>query len=192
MERLTEKQNGEYILPYDGENLLSVSTSSNTVMFNDFKWETTPRVTYIEGNFVNKLGELEDVLEKYVIENLGDYIEKLNQAIYDKDTALFRTEKEAKSQQFFLEEKVKKLEQELTELKRKAIVPKFQVGQTLFRIDFGSIVPFLVNEIYGHIKADKSIDINYFDYVGLIIEENDLFATREEAEQKLTQLKGEE
>ena len=80
---------------------------------------------------------------------------------------------------------------ELEEQLKNAIVPKFEVGQTLFRMDFGSIVPFLVNEIYGHIKADKTISIQYFDYVGLVIEENELFAIREEAEQKLAEIKGE-
>ena len=79
---------------------------------------------------------------------------------------------------------------ELEEQLKNAIVPKFEVGQTLFRIDFGSIVPFLVNEIYGHIKADKTISIQYFDYVGLVIEENELFAIREEAEQKLAEIRG--
>ena len=79
---------------------------------------------------------------------------------------------------------------ELEEQLKNAIVPKFEVGQTLFRMDFGSIVPFLVNEIYGHIKADKTISIQYFDYVGLVIEENELFAIREEAEQKLAEIRG--
>ena len=77
---------------------------------------------------------------------------------------------------------------ELEEQLKNAIVPKFEVGQTLFRMDFGSIVPFLVNEIYVHIKEDKTISIQYFDYVGLVIEENELFAIREEAEQKLKEL----
>lgn len=89
------------------------------------------------------------------------------------------------------EEVVEEIKKRLAELKQKAIVPKYQVGQTLFRIDFGAIVPFLVNEIYVHIKADKTISIQYFDYVGLVIEENELFATKEETEQKLTKIKGE-
>ena len=84
-----------------------------------------------------------------------------------------------------------KLKQELAELKQKAIVPKYQVGQTLFRIDFGAIVPFVVNEIYVQINANKSMSIQYFDYVGLVIEENELFATREEAEQKLAEIEEE-
>ena len=77
---------------------------------------------------------------------------------------------------------------ELEEQLKNAIVPKYQVGQALFRTDFGAIVPFVVNEIYVHIKVDKTISIQYFDYVGLVIEENELFAIREEAEQKLKEL----
>lgn len=122
---------------------------------------------------ITTLGLLEDVREKHSVESVEE-LDLILQGLKN------------------VHQENANLKNELVELKQKAIVPKFQVGQTLFRIDFGSIVPFLVNEIYGHIKADKSIDINYFDYVGLIIEENDLFATREEAEQKLTQLKGEE
>ena len=63
MKRLTEKQNGEYILPYDGENLPSISTSRNTIMFGDFKWVTTPNVTYLSGKFINKLGLFEEINE---------------------------------------------------------------------------------------------------------------------------------
>lgn len=118
------------------------------------------------------LGKLEDVLEKWHIEDLDKFIEE-------------QISKERK-----LNDILWKMIQELSELKQKAIVPKFEVDQTLFRIDSGSIVPFLVNEIYGHIKADETISIQYFDYVGLIIEENELFATREEAEQKLAKIGG--
>ena len=121
----------------------------------------------------NKLGKLEDVLEKYGIDNLEDFI------------------KEYSSRNIKLANDNYDLEQQLAELKQKAIVPKFEVDQTLFRIDFGSIVPFLVNEIYVHIKADETISIQYFDYVGLVIEENELFATKEEAEQELARIKGE-
>ena len=144
----------------------------------------------------NKLAKLEDVLEKYDIESAED----LNKFIHHKDGQIKKWKQDYENYSK-LEKSISKehqccldnwraCENELAELKQKAIVPKFQVGQTLFRIDFGSIVPFLVNEIYGYIKADKSVDINYFDYVGLIIKENDLFATREDAEQKLAVIKG--
>lgn len=137
---------------------------------------------------IHKLCELEDVLEKYGIENLEEYIsaliEERNFAIEEAKIKFKRYKDEAIKRE--------KLEQELVKLKQKAFVPKFEVGQTLFRLDFGSIIPFVVNEVYVNVKVDKSMSIQYFDYVGLIIEENDLFATREEAEQKLAQLKGKE
>lgn len=139
-----------------------------------------------ESEVATKLSELKDVLEKWHIENLEGYISALIEA---RNIAI-----EEKRTQFkkYIEEVTKreKLEQELAELKQKAIVPKYQVGQVLFRIDFGAIVPFVVNEIYVHIKVDKTISIQYFDYVGLVIEENELFTTKEEAEQKLAEIKG--
>lgn len=120
---------------------------------------------------ITTLGLLEDVLEKWHIEDLDKFIE------------------EQISKKRKLNDILWKMVQELSELKQKAIVPKFEVDQTLFRIDSGSIVPFLVNEIYVHIKADETISIQYFDYVGLVIEENELFATKEEAEQELTEIR---
>lgn len=145
------------------------------------------QICYIN-EMAEKLGELEDVLEKYGIENLEEYISELIEA------RKFSIEESEINFKRHIEETTKreKLEQELAELKQKAIVPKYQVGQTLFRLDFGLIIPFVVNEVYVNVKADKSMSIQYFDYVGLAIEENELFATREEAVQKLAQLKGKE
>lgn len=114
MKRLTEKQNGEYILPYDGENLLSISTLRNTIMFGDFKWVTTPNITYLSGKFINKLGELEDVLEKYKIKNLEEYISALNEA---RNFAI--KERSAMFNKYIKETiKTEELETELAELKQ--------------------------------------------------------------------------
>lgn len=142
-------------------------------------------ICYI-GELEQKLGELEDVLEKYGIENLEEYICALKEELNEIQTCL---NKEIDNN-CDLYDALLKNEQALAELKQNAIVPKYQVGQTLFRIDFGAIVPFVVNEIYVHIKADKTISIQYFDYVGLVIEENELFVTKEEAEQKLAETGG--
>lgn len=152
---------------------------------SDKNWSIAESDTHIKvtGEPIDKLGELEEVLEKFNIDDAAQLDSILN---YIRTNTLIDIQNKE-----ILELENANLKSELVELKQKAIVPKFQVGQTLFRIDFGSIVLFLVNEIYGYIKADKSVDINYFDYVGLIIEENDLFATREEAEQKLAEIKGE-
>ena len=122
----------------------------------------------------------------------GDSVTKSNYNLADIETKYIPIQTEIISDN--KDKTIAKLQQQISELEeelKNAIVPKFEVGQTLFRMDFGSIIPFLVNEIYGHIKADKTISIQYFDYVGLVIEENELFATREEAEQKLGELQGE-
>lgn len=128
MERLTEKIGKEYILPYHGENLLSVSTSSNTIMIDNFKWETTPRVTYIEGYFINKLGKLEDVLEKYGIESA----EELDKFIQHKDCQIdkwkqdyencSKLEKSMSKEHQYCLDNWRATEQELAELKQKTIV----------------------------------------------------------------------
>lgn len=162
MKRLTDKN---YIEEYE------VNFEKNS----DKNWSIAESDTHIKvtGEPIEKLGELEDVLEKWHIEDLDKFIE----------------EQIAKKRE--LNDILWKMIQELSKLKQKVIVPKFEVDQTLFRIDSGSIVPFLVNDIYGHIKADETISIQYFDYDGLIIEENELFSTKEEAEQKLAEIKGE-
>ncbi len=162
MKRLTDKN---YIEEYE------VNFEKNS----DKNWSIAESDTHIKvtGEPIDKLGELEDVLEKWHIEDLDKFIE------------------EQISKKRKLNDILWKMVQELAELKQKAIVPKYQVGQTLFRIDFGAIVPFIVNEVYVHIKADKTISIQYFDYIGLVIEENELFTTREEVEQKLAEIKGE-
>lgn len=148
-------------------------------------------VDWNEQKIMNKLGELEDVLEIYDIENA----EELNKFIHNKDCQIekwkqyyencSKLEKSMSKEHQYCLDNWRACQQELAELQQKVVIPKYQVGQTLFRIDFGAIVPFVVNEIYIHTKADKTVSIQYFDYVGLIIEENDLFATKEEAEQEL-------
>lgn len=161
-----------YIIPQTnivGDNQIS------TVMLgkSDISDEASVSVicqNYIVGEPIRQFGLIEDVLEKHNVES----VEELDLILQ----GLAKVHKENAD-----------LKNELSELKQKAIVPKFEVDQILFRIDFGSIVPFLVNEIYGHIKADETISIQYFDYVGLVIEENELFATREEAEKKLAEIR---
>lgn len=171
-----------YIIPQTnivGDNQI------NTVMLGkgDISDEASVSVmcqNYIVGEPIRQFGLIEDVLEKYGIENA----EELDLLLDKNDNLLLSNGVR------LLKERNDRLEQELAELKQKAIVPKYQVGQALFRIDFGAIVPFVVNEIYVHIKVDTTISIQYFDYVGLVIKENELFATREEAEQKLAEIRG--
>lgn len=185
MERLTEKQNGVYILPYDEENLLSVSTSSHAVMIDDFKWATTPRVTCLSGKFIDKLGELEDVLEKHKIKNLDEYISALiearNFAIKERNTNFSR----------YIKETIKneELETELAELKQKAIVPKYKTGDKVYGIidtwAYTDVLPIEIRGIcllYEVWDGENTTKQHY----------TRIFATKEEAEQKLVKLKGKE
>ena len=112
MKRLTEKQNGEYILYFNEENSLYVTTVSIDNSLSDFRTKDTPRITSVTGTSINKLGELEDVLEKWHIEDLDKFIE------------------EQIAKKIELNDVCWKLEQELVELKEKAIVPKYKTGES--------------------------------------------------------------
>lgn len=209
MKRLTEKQSGEYILPYDGKNLLNVSTSSNTVMIDDFKWETAPHVTCLSGKFIDRLGELEDVLEKYGIKNA----ERLDKFIYHKDCQIkkwkqdyencSKLEKSMSKEHQYCLDNWRACESELAELKQKAIVPKFQIGQEVWVNDWtGQLRIGRIYEVQTNsVLHDQQLLITYLvDFYGNYedddqendyYEEKDIFATKEEAEKKLTEIKGE-
>ena len=83
-----------------------------------------------------------------------------------------------------------KLEQELAELKEKAIVSKFKVGQKIWYID-----------IYG-IQKDTIISFTYFSIQNEILykmgdeiidyREEYIFATEQEAQEKLKEIQGNE
>ena len=138
-----------------------------------------------------KLGELEDVLEKWHIENLEGYIsasiEMRNIAIDEKKTQFKR----------YIEEVTKreKIEQELAELKQKAIVPKFKIGQKVWWIDtrvnsFNEQRYKIESYLIDRIVITKE-QFRYYGDDGLWLGDNELFATKEEAEQKLAEIKGE-
>ncbi len=132
-----------------------------------------------------KLGELEDVLEEFELtsaEDLRNYLSfKTNMAIWEGELNY--------------KNKIVDLEQELVELKQKAIVPKFQIGQECW-----GVVP---NTIWSkgytiHYKVKAFIPDN--NGILLMLEdditnirysyEHQVFATREEAEQKLAEIGG--
>lgn len=138
-----------------------------------------------EIKIMNKLGELEDVLEKYGIENLEEYISALIEArklaIEEKKTQFKR----------YIEEVTKreKIEQELAELKQKAIVPKFEKGKIVY-----------FNDNYGKILSGMIIAFDYYTSSYIIMDNTfgnefwrrveNLFTTKEEAEQKLAEIGG--
>ena len=88
-----------------------------------------------------------------------------------------------------LNDKVKELEQELAELKEKAIVPKFSSGQIVY---FANIVEGTVNKFnyigedkYNYVVEDKTGEV-------FIRMKERTFATEQEAQDKLKEMSGNE
>ncbi len=121
-----------------------------------------------------KLGELEDVLEKWHIEDLDKFIEEQIAKKRELNDILWRMEKE------------------LAELKQKAIVPKFQIGQEVWWIrvnDFNEQRYRIESYLIDSIVITKE-QFRYYGDDGLWLGDNELFATKEWAEQKLAKIKG--
>lgn len=125
-----------------------------------------------------KLGELEDVLEKYGIDDAKQLDNMINSI--RTNTLIDMECKE------ILELENANLKSELAELKQKAIVPKFKVGQEIYYIYGNEIRSMFVSTI----EISKNL-IGYHSLRDFAQLENNCFATKEEAEQKLTELKGE-
>lgn len=131
---------------------------------------------------ITTLGKIEDVLEKYGVENLDDFI------------------KEYSSRNIKLANDNYVLEQELAELKQKAIVlPKeLQVGCKIFWANEDGVYSGKLYAVTKDINPDGCFNIwlyclydNGLSYSHLIEDfEVELFATREEAEQKLAEIGG--
>ena len=111
MVRLTQKHDFfEYVLPC--QNIVGDNQATEISLVET---EYTCK-KHIIGEAIKEFGELEDVLEKYGIDNLDDFI------------------KEYSSRNIKLANDNYDLEQELAELKQKAIVPKFRTYQPIFYI----------------------------------------------------------
>lgn len=181
MERLTEKVN-DYWKTNDKAHIYYLDTNESVFV----------------GNAIDRLAELEDVLEKWHIENLEGYIAALielkNIAIEEKKTQFKR----------YIEEVTKreKLEQELAELKQKAIVPKFRTYQSIFYITQyytstkGNPEYDIISDKYYVAENENEIilgwnyakDFNQRKYY--YVRKDWVFATKEEAEQKLAEIGG--
>lgn len=151
---------------------------NNKIQLNEYSCMDVPNAVY------NKLGELEDVLEKYGIENLEEYISALVEA------RKFAIEESKINFKRHIEETTKreKLEQELAELKQKAIVPKFKVGQEIYIVcDPNRIVFGWKIADYEYYKQQYIVENK--DGIDWISEDR-IFATKEEAEQKLAEIGG--
>lgn len=142
----------------------------------------------------NKLGELEDVLEKYGIENLEEYISALVEA---RKLAIEEAKIKFKR---YKDEAIKreKLEQELAELKQKAIVPKYQIKQHIWlaRNNVFQEEPceLIVQNIEYNFKTEDFLYVVDFVEKGhhksiYMCDNGDLFATREDAKEKLAEIR---
>lgn len=192
MERLTQKNEFfEYVLPEQ-----NIFGDNQAYEISLGKTEYICKL-HITGEAIKRFGELEDVLEKYKIENLEEYISALiearNFAIKERNAMFSKYIKETI--------KTEKLETELTELKQKAIVlPKeLQVGCKIFWANEDGVYSGKLYAVTKDINPDGCFNIwlyclydNGLSYSHLIEDfEVELFATKEEAEQKLTEIKGE-
>ena len=140
---------------------------------------------------ITTLGKIEDVLEEFEFTSAEDLRNHLN---FQDNMAIWEGKLELKN-------KIADLEQELAELKQKAIVPKFKVGQEVWVNDWTGqlrigriyevqtnaalhdqqpLITYLV-DFYGNYEDDDRENDYY--------EEKEVFATKEEAEAKLKKLK---
>ena len=135
---------------------------------------TTPDMNKL----VNKLGELEDVLEEFELTSAEDLRNHLN---FQDNMAIWEGELNYKN-------KIADLEQQLAELKQKAIVPKFKVGQEIYIVcDPNRIVFGWKIADYEYYKQQYIVENK--DGIDWISEDR-IFATKEEAEQKLAEIGG--
>ena len=149
---------------------------NNKIQLNEYSCIDIPNAVY------NKLGELEDVLEKYGIESAEDLDNIINSI--RTNTFIDIENKE------ILELENANLKSELAELKQKAIEPKFKVGQEVYVVCDSNI-----NRI---VSGWKIADYEYYKQQYIIenkngidwIHKDKIFATREEAKQKLAEIGG--
>ena len=177
-ERLTQKNEYfEYVLPC--QNIVGDNQATEVILGET---EYTCK-KYIIGEAINKLGELEDILESWHIENLEELKIRLH------DCQVYHLKNNSN------ETLIHNLKNELAELKQKAIVPRFVVGQEIWdkylmawkikrveihQFDKGNGNTAII-EIYrlGH---DGNDDYNCC----ILPSDNDIFfATKEEAGQSL-------
>ena len=89
------------------------------------------------------------------------------------------------------DQRIAELEQELAELKEKAILPRFKVNDRLFVIVNNEIEEYYVDEV---LLRNKGTLVAYRDICKKteITEKNEIFATEQEALNKLKEIKNNE
>ena len=196
MERLTQKHDlFDYVLP---EQNIVGDNQATEISLGETEYTCKK---YIVGEAIKKLGELEDVLEKYNIKNIED----LELRLEDIEHYAYQTNKQLIDilAKYGIEnldildlnlQTIKNiniqnanLRNELAEIKQKAIVLKFKVGQKVYVIENKHIFKDVVEEI----EITEDGILFYFEEGIYGLEENEIFATKKEAEQKLAEIKGE-
>lgn len=171
--RLTQKNEFfEYVLPC--QNVVG-DNQATEISLGETEYSCKK---YIVGEAIKKLGELEDVLEEFELTSAKELRNHLN---FQDNMAIWEGELNYKN-------KIADLEQKLAELKQNAIMSKFKVG----------------DKVYGIIDTWAYTDVRPVEIRGthLLYEVWDgedttkqhftrIFATKEEAEQKLAEIKGE-
>ena len=173
MERLTE---------YDEFGNAKFAGIDNTKLYERLVCDETVALTIA----TNKLAELEDVMEKFDIENptiLDFYLQTIKNINMQNVN----------------------MRNELAELKKKAIVPKFEVGQEIYVIDdYFRVTSAIIERITicreNSISEGETSYVHYLANLGekyewderyLMLYGEEISLTKEEAEQKLAEIKGE-
>lgn len=99
------------------------------------------------------------------------------------------------------QQRIAELEKELAELKGKAIVPRFKIGQEIWYVGFfNNIESRIVNRIEFVIENNKLCEIYRLEHYGtddysyciMPFDSDRYFSTEQEAQTKLQELRGEE
>lgn len=181
MERLTE---------YDEFGNAEFVGIDNTKLYERLVCDETIALTIA----TNKLAELEDVLEEFELTSAEDLRNYLN--FQDNMGTIWESKLDLKN-------KIAELEQELAELKQNAIVPKFRTYQPIFYITQyytstkGNPEYDIISDKYYVAENENEIilgwnyakDFNQRKYYH--VRKDWVFATKEEAEKKLAEIKGE-
>ena len=97
------------------------------------------------------------------------------------------------------DQRIAELEQELAELKEKAIVPRFRIGQEIWYVGCSSIQSWIVNRIeLDYMVNDKLCEIYRLGHYGtddyscciMPFDSDRYFATEQEAQAKLKEVNG--
>ena len=98
------------------------------------------------------------------------------------------------------DQRIAELEQELAELKEKAIVPRFKVGQEIWFVGYSSVQNWIINSIELKYIKDELCEIYRLGHYGtddcscciMPFDSDRYFATEQEAQDKLKEIQGNE